>query len=45
MSIKPNFGTCILFDSSVYHKTSPIVSGIKYSVTEFIQVEKIVDDA
>ena len=39
MSIKPNFGTCILFDSSVYHKTSPIVSGIKYSVTAFIQVE------
>ena len=39
MSIKPNFGTCLLFDSSIYHKTKPIVSGIKYSVTEFLQVE------
>jgi predicted 2-oxoglutarate/Fe(II)-dependent dioxygenase YbiX len=41
MSIKPNFGTCLLFDSSIYHKTNPIVSGIKYSVTEFLQIEKV----
>jgi len=45
MSIKPNFGTCIIFDSSIYHKSSPIISGVKYSATTFIQIEDVVGNA
>lgn len=37
--IKPKAGMCIFFDSSIYHETKPIISGIKYSYTAFYQLE------
>lgn len=40
IKIKPNYATCILFDSSIYHMTAPTVHGTKYSMTTFYQIEE-----
>lgn len=39
MKLKPNYATCIFFDSSIYHMTAPTVFGTKYSMTTFYQLE------
>lgn len=40
MKIKPNYATCVIFDSSIYHMTAPTTSGTKYSLTIFYQIEE-----
>lgn len=40
VKIKPNYATCVLFDSSIYHMTAPTTSGTKYSMTTFYQIEE-----
>lgn len=40
VKIKPNYGTCLLFDSSIYHMTAPTIDGVKYSMTTFYQLEQ-----
>jgi len=40
IKLKPNYATCIFFDSSVYHMTAPTTSGIKYSMTTFYKLEE-----
>lgn len=35
LTLKPNAGSCVLFDSGIYHSTLPVKSGVKYCQTMF----------
>ena len=39
MNLKPQKGTVIFFDSLKWHYTTPIISGVKYSYTNFYSLE------
>lgn len=39
MTLKPNYGTCLIFDSCIYHMTKPIEKGEKYCMTIFYQLD------